>query len=188
MLFRTLLILCFSYLLAGCCNDSEVKLASSVFGWNPYTGPATIQLKSTTGETTTFSVQTKSYNQYGHDKICGSYPIETIETVLTQQDQDLQVQIILSHAALVSIKVSANNSSAKNLDIRFNAISEKYVTEDWQDKFYEEISLNGVSYKQVLWAHGTAYVGDQAFTDLYYGKDIGLIAFRTVASKWFYLK
>lgn len=189
MLTRYTLIFFLIFLFTNCCGNNDLKLVALVKNWDSYTNQQVLWFRNEAGQIISFKASSRQYHQQGTDKVCGAYHIETQETILQSQSHTaLQVQIILSHEALVSVKVLQNNQANINLQIQFNSISEQYVSDPWRDVYLKEVLFNGHTYRDVLHAFGNPNGNDLAFSEIYYAKGTGLIGFKLFSGDWFYLE
>ncbi len=69
----------------------------------------------------------------------------------------------------------------------FNSVSEQFVSDDWRDQYLKEITLNGKVYQNVLHVYGKNVPSATSFIEIYYTREVGLIAFNISAGGWFYL-
>lgn len=174
--------------LTGCCGNNDLLLDKNISVWAPYNSGEEIVLKTSDNlKSLSFVSEIKNDNQTATDKVCGDYKVETkVVTLKNIENPNLKFQVILSHEAVVSLKVISIQPAAIGLDIQFNTISEKYISDDWQDKYLKSISLNGKSYQNVLFVHGSGLPGNSGFSEIYYGKEVGVIGLKTISGEWFY--
>lgn len=177
-----------SGLLASCCPEADQKLDSAIVTWAPYQNNQKVVFKSENQDSVVFQVKQTSFTETGHDNVCGSYDIESLETVLVNQtDTAFQMNIVLTQRALVKLDSYYQQPATKNVSALFNSISEQYISHDWRDKYLKEISLNGKIYTNVLHIYGNDVPNNTSFIEIYYAKNVGLVAFTTGISH-FYLK
>ena len=176
------------FLLFSCCDDADLKLKSPIRDWLPYSAQQEIKFISQAGDTITFIANTQELNEKGNDKACGTYNIQTIQTTLTSPSEATVKTIIsISHEVVVEIKVFNPANQTTNLNIKFNTVSELFISEDFRDKYFPELELNGKTYQQVLHGYGNRFTGNLYFADILYAKNIGLIGFKTFDDKWYSL-
>lgn len=189
MLTRILYFLILLFAATGCCQDKDLPLSAALAPWIPYSPRQELVFSSSSGQKLVFVADLSHFNQEGSDKVCGSYDIETRQVHLTaQHDPDFKVQVTLSHEILVGIKVLRANPPGSGLDILFNTISEHYVSDPWRDRFYQQMSLNGKTYHHVLHAFGGTDAGPLSFSEIYYGRDTGLIGFQLFSGEAYFLE
>jgi len=176
-------------LIQGCCEQVDLKINAPLKTWAPYKQHQVVDFVNANEEVITFVAATQHYNQKATDKVCGTYNIETLAVTLqTLSDPDFKISILLSHQVLLSISAINTQYNSRNLYIKFNTLSEQYVSDSWRDIYTTETAVNGQNYQQVLHAYGDNMPGDLALADIIYTKDKGLIAFKTFAGGWYFLK
>jgi hypothetical protein len=181
-------ILIGSFFLTSCCSDTDLKIINPLRAWIPYKSQQELKFKSEFGDTIIFNAVTREYNQQATDKACGAYDIQTIQTSLsTPSDSTFSTLITISHEVVFGIKVYSLNTKANNLDIKFNTVSELFISEDFRDKYLQELPVNGKTYQQVLHVYGNRMPGNLFFADILYAKNIGLVGFKTFDEKWYVL-
>jgi hypothetical protein len=189
MLTRFLLVLILLITASGCCRDQDLPLSPALAAWIPYQSGQQITFRSSAGHHLVFAADLSRFNQEGSDKVCGAYDIETRQVNLTSPDDPaLKVQITISHQILVGIRILRNHPPGREMDILFNTISENYVSDPYRDKFLKEATLNGKTYRDVLHAYSNPGAGPLSFTDLYYGKELGLVGFTLVTGETYSLE
>jgi hypothetical protein len=188
MLSRFCFCLLFLFILNGCCQEKDLLLSPALPAWAPYAGQQELTFANPGGDTLVLVADLSHFNQSGSDKLCGSYEIETLQVNLrAKEDPSFKVQVTLSHEILVRIKLLREEPPAQGLDITFNTISELYISDAWRDKFFKEIALNGKTYRNVLHAFGRPVAGDLSISEIYYGKEVGLIGFRLFSGDAYFL-
>ncbi|WP_146904012.1 hypothetical protein [Adhaeribacter aerolatus] len=176
------------FLLFSCCDDADLKLKLPIMAWLPYSAEQEIKFKSQAGDTISFLATTQEFNEKGNDKACGTYNIQTIQTTLTSpSDSTVKTVISVSHEVVVGIKVYNPVNQRSNLNIKFNTVSELFISDDFRDKYFLEAQMDGKTYQQVLHVYGDRRTGNLLFADILYAKNIGLIGFKTFDDKWYYL-
>jgi hypothetical protein len=187
MLTRMFALLILLMTVTGCCQEKDLPLSPALASWIPYVHQQEVTFQNAAGQKLVFLPELSHFNQEGSDKVCGSYDIETRQVTLSARDDPgFQVQVTLSHEILVGIKVLRTNPSGLGLDIRYNTLSEHLISDPWRDKYFQEISLNGKTYYQVLLAYGTTGAGPLSFSEIYYGKDAGLIGFKLFSGETYF--
>jgi len=155
----------------------------------PYQAQEKLIFKNETGDSITFNSSVRHYNQQTTDKVCGAYDVETRELILKlEADTAFQVHIVVSHEAVLSIKVFNKETLASNLLVQFNCMSEQFISNPWRDRYEKEQNENGKIYPQVLHIYGDQIGGVLSFADLLYAQNQGLIGFKAFDGGWFFLK
>ncbi len=189
-LFRGLsfnIIILTALLLIACCPTVDQKLTVHVATWVPYKSNQILLFQNETRDTITFKVSSQERLETGHDKVCSNYTIQTAEVMLTNRaDPAFFFKITLTQAVLVKFDSYYAQPPSKNLSAMFNAVSEQFVSDDWRDKYLSAIALNGKDYKNVLHLYANSPLAQTSFTELYYSKDLGLLAFSNQNGAWFY--
>lgn len=176
-----------AWLLAACCPDSDQKLDGKIGTWAPYGENQEIIFHNENQDSIRFKVKRIQRTETGYDRVCGSYDIETAEAILINEaDTAFQFKISLTQEVLVKLDSYYRQPPAKNVSAMFNSISEHYVSFDWRDRYYKDIIINGKAYKEVLHIYGNTVPNTISFVEIYYAKNIGLIAFSN-GNGWFYL-
>ena len=179
-------VICFLFF--SCCDEADLKILSPTRAWNNYQGQQEFKFRSESGDTISFNAVTQEYNEKATDNACGNYDVQTIQTTLiSPSDPKLKTIVSVSHQVVVNIKAINTENQNLNLNIKFNTVSELFISDDWRDKFLNEVPVNGKKYNQVLHVYGLQVPGDLAFADFLYAKGFGLIGFKTFDNKWFYL-
>jgi hypothetical protein len=179
-------VICFLFF--SCCEEADLKILSPARAWNNYKGQQEFKFRSESGDTISFNAFTREYFQKAADNACGNYEVQTIQTTLTSPaDPKLKTIVAVSHEVVVSIKTMYIENQNLNLNIKFNTVSELFISDDWRDKYLHEVPVNGKKYNQVLHVYGQQVPGDLVFADFLYAKGFGLIGFKTFDNKWFYL-
>jgi len=188
MYFRYLTFLFFILIGSGCCEQEDLKLQPSLTAWMPYESPQKLIFRNETGDSLTFLSSVRHYNQQASDKVCGTYNIETRETILKlETDTTFQVQVVLSHEAVLNIKAYNKEIPGKNLFIQFNGVSEQFISDPWRDRYEKDQDINGRIYPQVLHVYGEQIGGVLSFADLLYARNEGLIGFKALNGAWYFL-
>ena len=188
MLPRICFSLFFLLILNACCREQDLALSPALTAWAPYAGQQELTFTSLAGDTLVFVADLSHFNQSGSDKACGAYEIETMQVNLkATEDPSLLIQVALSHEILVRIKVLRQDPPAQGLDITFNTISELYISDAWRDRFYKSVELNGRTYRDVLHAYGWPEAGAIPISEIYYGREVGLIGFRLFSGDAYFL-
>ena len=173
---------------SGCCKQDDLVLPPSIAAWMPYSSQQKLYFKNETGDSLSFLASVRHYNQQATDKVCGAYNVETRETILElEKDTDFRVQVVLSHEAVVSIKVYNNAVPGSNLLVQFNSISEQFISDPWRDRYEKDQYVNGKNHPQVLRVYGNQIGGILSFSDLLYARNKGLIGFKLFGGDWYYL-
>jgi len=189
MYLRYLTFLFLIFVGSGCCGQDDLALQPSILAWMPYQSPQKLIFKNETGDSLTFITSVRHYNQQTTDKVCGAYNVETRETMLKlETDTAFQVQVVLSHEALLTIKPFHKEVPGSNLLVQFNCISEQFISDPWRDRYEKEQNVNGKIYPQVLHVYGNQVGGVLSFADLIYSRNEGLIGFKLFDSGWYFLK
>ncbi len=176
-------------LISGCCSNNDLKLNSLMPGWAPYQADQIITFQNQNQDSIIFKVSKLYRQETAQDKVCGDYQIETEETILTNQsDTGFQFHVVLTQEVLVKLNSYYQQPPAKNVEAMFNSVSELYITNDWRDQYLKEITLNGKIYKNVLHIYGNNVPNAISFIEIYYSRDVGLVAFNISAGGWFYLQ
>ena len=174
---------------SGCCRQDDLTLQPSILGWMPYQAQQELVFKNETGDSITFLTSVRHYNQQAIDKVCGAYAVETRETILQlKTDTALQVQVVLSHEAVVSIKASNKVVPGNNLLVQFNSISKLFISDPWRDRYNKELNVNGKMYPEVLHVYGNQIGGTRSFADLLYARNEGLIGLKLFDGGWYFLE
>jgi hypothetical protein len=180
------LIFCFAF--SSCCSEADLTIQTPLRAWIPYQKPQRIKFTSATGDTLTFLVKTTEYKQTAHDKACGTYTIQTLETTLTlASDSAVKALVSVSHEVVVNIKVNAPEKTSPVINAKFNTVSGLFISDDFRDKYLLNFSFNGQNYPEVLHVYGVPTPGSLYFADLLYAKNVGLIGFKTFDDRWFAL-
>ncbi|QMU28537.1 hypothetical protein [Adhaeribacter radiodurans] len=183
--FLSLLVM----LLSACCSNNDLNLNETIKAWAPYQLNQEVTFKNENQDSITFKVRKLNRREVGHDKVCGDYQIESAESILINQaDTAFQLNIILTQEVLVKINSYYKQPPAKNVDAMFNSVSKLYITNDWRDQYLIEITLNGITYKNVLHIYGNNVPNPISFSEIYYSREVGLVAFNISAGGWFYLQ
>ena len=188
MYFKYLTFLLFLFIGSGCCKQDDLALQPSILAWMPYQSQQKVTFKNESNDSLTFMASVRHYNQQGTDKVCGAYAVKTRELILKlEKDTAFQVQVVLSHEAVVSIKVFNTEVPGNNLFVQFNSISEQFISDPWRDRYGKEQEVNGKIYPQVLHVYGNQIGGILSFADLLYARDKGLIGFKLFDGGWYFL-
>ncbi|MDQ3291044.1 MAG: hypothetical protein M3Q05_07110 [Bacteroidota bacterium] len=157
--------------------------------WGPYQPGQEIIFRNGNQDSITFKVRKLNRQEVGHDKVCGDYQIETQEAILINQaDTAFQFNVVLTQEVLLKINSYYRQPPAKNVEAMFNSVSELYVTNDWRDQYLKEIILDGKVYKNVLHVYGNNVPNSISFIEIYYSREVGLVAFNITAGGWYYHK
>ena len=176
-------------LLQACCPDVDQNLNSKIKSWAPYTANQIVVFRSENQDSILFKTRNSERTETGHDKVCGSYAIETAETILVNQtDTIFQFKITLTQEVLLKLDSYQVQPAAKNATAMFNAVSEQFVSNDWRDQYIAEINLNGKTYKNVLHIYASSPLPGTSFLEIYYAQQVGLVAFSDFQGVWYYLE
>jgi hypothetical protein len=175
-----------TFLVAACCPDVDQNLNPNILTWAPYLPNQRVVFRNENQDSVIFVVQQKQRTETGYEQVCGSYDIQTAETVLVNQaDTTFQFKITLTQEVLVKLDSYHLQPPAKNLSALFNSVSEQYVSDDWRDRYLKEINLNGTVYQNVLHVYGFNTPTATSFIDIFYGKDKGLLAFSNANGRFY---
>ncbi|RDC62582.1 hypothetical protein [Adhaeribacter pallidiroseus] len=176
-------------LLSACCPDVDQNLNSKIKSWAPYFTNQEVVFQNEKQDSILFRIKKTNRTEIGHDKVCGNYDIETVETMLfNPADTTFQFKIALTQEVLLKLDSYRAQPRAKNLTAMFNTVSEQFVSDDWRDRYLSEISLNGKTYKNVLHIYANFPVPGTSFLEIYYAQHVGLVAFSDFQGIWYYLK
>ena len=172
--------------LAACCPDVDQKLNNQITAWAPYQENQVVSFQNERQDSVVFRARRRQHTEIGYEQVCGSYDIETAETILVHQaDTAFQFKIALTQEVLVKLDSYYRQPPAPNVAAMFNSVAEKYVSFDWRDRYLSEITLNGQLYRNVLHIYGNNVPNALSFGEIYYAKEQGLVAFSNAAG-WFY--
>lgn len=188
--YKELIILSwFLFLIQACCPEVDQNLNEKILSWAPYTENQKLLFQNANQDSIVFKIKKNSRTETGHDKVCGSYDIETAEaTLINQADTTFQFKVALTQEVLIKLNSYQLQPAAKNLSAMFNSVSEQFVNDDWRDRFLSEINLNGKLYKNVLHVYANSPLPGNSFLEIYYAQNIGLVAFNDFRGVWYYLQ
>lgn len=159
---------------------------NQIAAWAPYQDKQRITFHNERQDSVVFNVRRRQRTEIGYDQVCGSYDIETAESILINQaDTAFQFKITLTQEVLVKLDSYYQPPPAPNVTAMFNSVSEKYVSFDWRDRYLPTVTLNGQLYQHVLHIYGNHVPNALTFREIYYAKEQGLVAFSNAAG-WFY--
>ena len=186
--FNYLTLLIVGLLGSSCCRQSDLTIQPALASWQPYTSPEKLVFTNETGtDTLRFTTSLRQFNQPAHDKVCGTYAVETREAILKlMADTSFQVRVLISHEAVLSIQVTNKQPVGSNLYIQYNGVSDQFISDPWRDRLKAEETINNVSYPQLLHVYGDQIPGRLSFSDLLYAKNKGVVGFKLFEGGWYY--
>ena len=188
MNFSVLTFLLLFFISSSCCEQVDLKLQPATTACIPNSPQQKVIFRNETNDSVIFISSAKHYYQQATDKVCGTYDIETQETILKlQTDTAFQVKVVVSHEAVLSIKAFNKEVPGSNLDVQFNCISEQFISNPWRDRYETAQNINGKTYPQLLHVYGNQIGGVLSFADLLYAKNQGLIGFKVFGGGWYFL-
>jgi hypothetical protein len=174
---------------SGCCRQQDLQLSPALQAWAPYADQQELTFTSATGPDLVFVAGVSQFNTAATDKVCGDYAVENRQVDLAARDHpSFKIQVTLSHQILFKIKAMQVLPPSLGLEKQFNTLSERYVTDDFLDKYFEQLELNGRTYSKVLWAYGSPGAGPLSPAEIYYARDKGLVGFKLFSGESYFLK